>query len=109
MDNFEALFRMHHKALCDLAYNIVADKDAAKYIVQEVFFKLWKNRDAVDFGDKIKNYLFRATSHTALNHLRFNKKMLRVADPSDIEHHSVAASGEELIAYNELEIRVRAA
>lgn len=109
MENFESLFRMHHKALCNLAYNIVADKDAAKDIVQEVFYKLWKNREAVEFGDRMKHYLFRATSHTALNYIRSNRKMLRVEDPSDLEHHSLAPAGDELVSFKELELRVRSA
>jgi RNA polymerase sigma-70 factor (ECF subfamily) len=106
MDRFESLFRLHFKALCDLAYNIVGDRDAAKDIVQDVFFKLWKNRAEVDFGEKMRNYLFRATSHTALNYIRFNKKILRIADPAEFERHAVVSSRDE-VSYNELEVRVR--
>lgn len=104
---FESLFKEHHRTLCELAYNIVNDKDAAKDIVQDVFFKLWKNRNEVEFKDQIKHYLFRATSHTALNYLRFNKKIFRIADTTLLENSLVASPGTESIGYKELELRVR--
>jgi DNA-directed RNA polymerase specialized sigma24 family protein len=58
----------------------VRDKDSAKDVVQEVFVKLWRNRETLQLGDQIKHYLFRATSHTALNHLRSHRKVYRMED-----------------------------
>ena len=105
--DFEKIFREHNRSLCDLAYNFVRDKDAAQDIVQEVFLRLWKNREGLNFGDKIKHYLFKATAHYALNHLRYNKKISRVGD--EPLQHLVASSGTEEIGYKELELRVRSA
>lgn len=107
--SFEALFRQHHKALCNLAYNIVRDENAAKDIVQDVFFKLWKNREGVEFGTQIKNYLFRATSHTSLNYLRFNKKITRLDDAPFLHNSLTNGSASESADYQELEARVRTA
>jgi RNA polymerase sigma-70 factor (ECF subfamily) len=104
--DFEKLFKQHNKDLCDLAYNLVRDKDAAKDVVQEVFLKLWKNRDNVDFGGQIRHYLFKATAHTSLNHLRTQKKIVKLDDDTSIQHLK-ASSGTEEIGYQELELRVR--
>ena len=41
-ENFEKLFRLNHRELIDLAYNIVRDADSARDVVQEVFLKLWQ-------------------------------------------------------------------
>jgi RNA polymerase sigma-70 factor, ECF subfamily len=106
--DFERVFRDHNKSLCDLAYNFVRDKDAAQDIVQEVFLRLWKNREGLSFGDKIRHYLFKATAHHALNHLRYNKKIIKVNDDAPLQN-LVAPSGTEEIGYKELEIRVRQA
>lgn len=104
---FEKLFRLHYKALHNLAFNLVRDRDVAKDVVQEVFVKLWQNRDRLDFGDQIKHYLFKATSHTALNHLRSARKLV----PAETEHfaHLFASAGVDDLQYKEFELKVRSA
>ena len=104
-EEFEKLFRLHHKALHSLAFNLVRDSDAAKDIVQEVFVKMWQNRERLDFGDQIRNYLFKATSHTALNHLRSSRKLV----PAENAHflHLLASEGVDDLHYKEFELKVR--
>jgi RNA polymerase sigma-70 factor (ECF subfamily) len=108
-EQFESLFKRHHKVLCDLAYNIVGDKDAAKDVVQEVFFKLWKNRDEIHFGELLRNYLFRATSHTAYNYVRSRRKIVRIDDASSLEERIANTPDSENAGYSELELRIRSA
>jgi RNA polymerase sigma-70 factor, ECF subfamily len=105
--HFEGIFRQYHSNLCNLAYNLVHDTDAAKDIVQEVFFKLWKNRDKIDMGEQIKNYLFKATTHTALNHLRHNKRLIRIEQDTSIKDTFQAPSHTEEAGFKELELRLR--
>jgi len=104
---FESLFRRHHKALCDLAFNIVGDKDAAKDVVQEVFYKLWKNREEVHYGELLRNYLFRATAHTAYNYLRSRKKIVRIDDIPAFEDQAANPQAGENADHTALELRVR--
>jgi RNA polymerase sigma-70 factor, ECF subfamily len=103
----EKLFKLYHKELHNLAFNLVRDRDIAKDIIQEVFLKLWQNRERIDFGDQIKHYLFKATSHTALNHLRTTKKMI----PAEAEHLASlhANSTSDDMDFKEFETRVREA
>jgi RNA polymerase sigma-70 factor (ECF subfamily) len=103
---FEKLFRLHNYELCNLAYNLLRDRDSAKDVVQEVFLKLWKNKDTVVLGDQIKHYLFRATAHTAMNHIRFNKKITRLDDHEALMNVAAYADRHEL-GFKELELRVR--
>jgi RNA polymerase sigma-70 factor (ECF subfamily) len=103
----ERLFREHNKNLCDLAYNMVRDQQAAQDIVQEVFLSLWKNRARLDFGEKIRNYLFRATAHQALNHLRSSRRLIRF--PEVLAEKLEASADTEGVQYKELELRVREA
>ncbi|MBL6444802.1 RNA polymerase sigma-70 factor [Fulvivirga sp. 29W222] len=105
---FETLFHAYHKELCELAYNIVGDADEAKDIVQDVFLKLWKNRDKLDFQQQIKHYLFKATSHTSLNHLRSSKKIVKLDQNTAIEE-VVSPVQTEPTNNHELEVRVREA
>lgn len=104
--DFEVLFKNHHRELVNLAFNLLRDKDAAKDVVQEVFLKLWKNKDSLEFGTQIHHYLFRATAHTAMNALRFQKKIVRM-DDAPVVDTLMASEHRHEIAYTELEIKVR--
>ncbi|UII31606.1 RNA polymerase sigma-70 factor [Fulvivirga ulvae] len=105
---FETLFNTYHKELCGLAFNIVGDADAAKDIVQDVFYKLWKNRSSVNFQQQMKHYLFKATSHTALNYLRSNIKIIKLDEESAAREIADSFQPEKETG-RELEVRVRGA
>jgi len=82
--NIEKLFFQHHKLLCNVANNIVNSRDTAEDIVQDVFFKLWKNRDKMDWTVSMKSYLYKATTNGAINWLEKNNRIVRldnVAEP----------------------------
>jgi RNA polymerase sigma-70 factor (ECF subfamily) len=42
---FESLFRSSHVSLVRYAKSIVKDSDTAEEIVQDLFFRLWKDRE----------------------------------------------------------------
>ncbi len=75
---FENLYKQHYQALANFAMNMVNDDNAAKDIVQEVFVRLWKRREKIEFGPYIKSYLYKAVTNTSLNHLQSNKKRLQI-------------------------------
>jgi RNA polymerase sigma-70 factor (ECF subfamily) len=108
LPDFDNVFLKYHRELLDLSYNILRDKDSAKDVVQDVFTNLWKNRQTVEFGDQIKHYLFKATSHTSLNVLRNQKKSYRLDDYSEVLD-LIAPTGAESPSYRELELRIRQA
>ena len=107
-EQYESLFRRHHKVLCDLAFNITNDKEAAKDVVQEVFYRLWKNQEEVHFGELLRNYLFRATAHTAYNYLRSRKKIIRL-DENALEDFAADTPSRENEENNDLALRIRQA
>lgn len=106
-EEFEKLFRLHHKPLRNLAFNLVRDRDVANDVVQEVFVKLWQNREKVEFGDQIKHYLFKATSHTALNYLRTSKRIVSAENEHLMNLQS--PGGDEILHYEEFAVKVREA
>jgi RNA polymerase sigma-70 factor (ECF subfamily) len=75
---FEEIFQKNHKMLCGIAYNLTADADAAKDIVQDVFFKLWWRRDQVVMGEAISGYLVQATIHASYNYNKQKQLRARV-------------------------------
>jgi RNA polymerase sigma-70 factor, ECF subfamily len=74
----ESVFKQYHAVLCTAAYYVVKDTDEAKDIVQDVFIKLWKNRQQLEIQSSLAAYLKRAVVNTALNYLEKQKKFKAV-------------------------------
>lgn len=105
---FEGLYSRFHKDLLNLSYNIVRDKDSAKDIVQEIFVRLWNNREKVEVGSQIKNYLFKATVHSSLTYLRDHKKHYRLEDVAEVSA-LVNQNATEELSFKEFELKSRQA
>ena len=107
IDKFENLFKTEHSRLTGHAYNLVRDIEVAKDIVQEVFYKLWKTKDRLDFSQNMTGYLFKATTNGALNYLKSPKRTLQV--PVDIVSEQRSTASADPLEYNDLENAVRKA
>lgn len=66
----EGLYNRYYVGLVGLARRFTKDQDSARDVVQEVFFRLWKQRRTLKITSSIKSYLFRAVRNQALNLLR---------------------------------------
>lgn len=104
---FEVLFRKFYERLCSYAFTFVADKDACEDIVQEVFVKLWDNRNETDIETSVKSYLYQAVKHACLNSIKhidvsYNYKKY---NQNEIEYDQLL--DEDTITAKELEERIR--
>lgn len=64
---FETLFFEYYHPLCRFALKLTQSDDFARDTVQEVFFKIWKNRYNLNIEYSISAYLYRAVKNQALN------------------------------------------
>jgi RNA polymerase sigma-70 factor (ECF subfamily) len=69
---FHELFRRTYPQLLAYATGFVGSCDAED-VVEDVFADLWKQRNHIVVGDKIKSYLFRSVYTHALNVLKHRK------------------------------------
>ena len=69
----EDAFKTHFKGLQQYAYAIVKDEMMAEEMVQNVFYKLWKNRDTISITDTMAAYLYRSVYNESLNYLKHQK------------------------------------
>lgn len=66
----EGLFHRYFSSLVAFARRFTRDQDAARDVVQDVFFRLWKNRESLKITSSVKSYLFRSVRNQSLNLLR---------------------------------------
>jgi RNA polymerase sigma-70 factor (ECF subfamily) len=70
---FERLFHHFQPGLYRFLWRMVRSEDIADDLLQNIFLKLWKNRETWRPGASISGYLYRAAKNSALNHLRDKK------------------------------------
>lgn len=77
---FEALFHQYYSQLCVFSNSYVKSLDIARDVVQEVFIKIWDNRDDFFINQSLKAYLFMAVRNQSLNFLQQKKQKQRLED-----------------------------
>ena len=79
---FEALFRQYYHSMCVIAGKLVANREVAEDIVQDVFIRLWEKKAEYDKIPDFRTFLYVAVRNLCYNYLRDKKKTI---DFSQIE------------------------
>ncbi|MBL7797597.1 MAG: RNA polymerase sigma-70 factor [Saprospiraceae bacterium] len=78
---FEAVFRQWYEPLCGYAARLTdGDLDGAEDLVQQVFVKLWEQREGLDIAWSLKSYLYKTVHNAALNRIRSAKTHSKYLD-----------------------------
>lgn len=88
---FRELFDCYAQKLTQFAFSITRNKEAAVEILDEVFVKIWKNRDNLAAIENLKTYLYTAIKNTALNYLS-QKANHHITEPFDFVNISLAVA-----------------
>lgn len=64
---FRKLFDMYHNDIYTYSLSILKSKELAEENVQEVFLKIWMNRENLDEGKSFKAFLFTIARNQAFN------------------------------------------
>lgn len=72
------LMDTYHKSLCLYAFSLSNDYDNAKDIVQNVFIKLWDDRDKIQSIKSIKRFLNKSVYNGFIDQWRKDKRMLSI-------------------------------
>ena len=73
---FEHMFTDNYNVLCNYAYNILADRDTAEDVVQDVFVYLWEKRSGLT-ADQPLSYIFTAVKHKSLEIIQKQKRQAK--------------------------------
>lgn len=66
---FELLFRHYYPGLVIFASQITLDRAEAEEIVQDFFFRMWKNRERIKETSTLKSYVFTSVRNRGINFL----------------------------------------
>lgn len=82
---FSELYRSHYPRIFSFLYTLVKNSFLAEEITQDVFFRLWVNREKLNVTMPLEPYLFNMAKNTFLN---FHKR-------KEIEEHYLENQQEE--------------
>ena len=94
---FTVIFRKYYEPLYQYAGYFVGDPQIAENIVQDVFVKIWTNREKLFVQSSPKSYLYKAVKNHALNFLRREKSMVSTNELSDYRDKDNTSPEDELI------------
>ncbi len=87
---FEALFRAYYAPLCTYATVLVASREDAEELVQDVWSAVWAQRHRWEVHESVAAYLFRAARNRALGWLRRRRVAERWQQDTAAQESSVA-------------------
>ncbi len=98
---FKRLFEFYQEGLFWYCLKLLRDDKLAEDVLQEVFLRLWRNRENIAVDKSVKSYLYTAAHNLSLNTIRNNRlaqEKLRKLNPSPVENLDphLLASGEQL-------------
>lgn len=69
-DAFRALFFEFFSSLCIFAHRHIDDWDTCEDLVQDTFFKVWKNRKSIEISVSSRNFLITSVRNSCIDYLR---------------------------------------
>ncbi|OXG05351.1 RNA polymerase sigma-70 factor (ECF subfamily) [Flavobacterium araucananum] len=77
---YTEIFERYSKILVNHAYKMLANRDEANDVVQEVLLAIWNKRYDLTLTGSLSSYLYKATKNRILNHIAHEKVVSRYAD-----------------------------
>ena len=103
---FESLFRSSYVSLVRYAKTLIKDHDTAEEIVQDLFFKLWQDREKLNIESSLNGYLFRSVHNICLHHIEHVRVVERHAEEMSYRQTESQESPSDILNYKELQEKV---
>ena len=68
-ESFNQVFRRYYSPMVRFCIRYVADSDLASEIVQDLFVKLWSNREKISFNTSFESYMMTSVRNSALTYI----------------------------------------
>jgi RNA polymerase sigma-70 factor (family 1) len=67
---FNTLYRLHSRMLLGNIRNLVKDQEVAKELLQDLYLKVWENRETIETDKSFKSFLFTIGRNMVYDYLR---------------------------------------
>lgn len=101
---FKELFFEFYPSLCTFAMRYITNEEVARDIVQDAFYKIWKNRKKIDINISFRNFLITTVRNNCLDLLRKQEVEYRYIEKQFF--FETPHSPEEIYTLNELETMI---
>ncbi len=99
---FVHIYTMYYDSLLDYAFRLLRDREAARDVVQQVYYKIWEGREALSIVFSVKTYLFKSVYNRSLNTLAHKKNIQKYE-----QEHSADVYYSTVIQLPEAEVLLR--
>ncbi len=103
---FESLFRSSYVSLVRYAKTLLKDQDTAEEIVQDLFFRIWKDREKIKIESSLNGYLFRSVHNRCLHYIEHNRVVERHAEEMSFRQSESPESPSDILNYKELQAKI---
>jgi RNA polymerase sigma-70 factor (ECF subfamily) len=108
LKTLEYIFHLYSLPLARYAYSYLNDEERAKDMVQEVFYKLWRDRRQLCINISLESFLYTCVKNECLNYLKHERIKGRYAwfrkriRAMELQNHHYEDDGEEQVRMEEL-------
>jgi RNA polymerase sigma-70 factor (ECF subfamily) len=99
---FDQLYARYAPKLITHGYNKFRDRETAKDFMQDIFTRLWDNRETQEFNSSIKQFLYVALRNAFFNSFQHDKVKNKYLDSLLYFSNSESAHADHLICEREL-------
>jgi RNA polymerase sigma-70 factor (ECF subfamily) len=103
---FDILFTEYHPRLVYFLHGFIKDEELVKDMVQEIFFKIWTNREYISKVDSFKGYLFRMAQNMIYDHYDHNLIKEKYYRQQKVEKYAYSDVVEEEFYAKELSLLI---
>jgi len=103
---FEFLFRSSYSALVKYAKRLIKDNDNAEEIVQDLFFRLWQNKEKIKIESSLNGYLFRSVHNKCLHFIQHQKVVTKYSEEVLRKTDDYPENPSEILQHKELQERI---
>jgi RNA polymerase sigma-70 factor (ECF subfamily) len=103
---FESLFRSSYVSLVKYARTLIKDQDTAEEIVQDLFVRLWQEKEKIKIESSLNGYLFRSVHNRCLHYIEHQKVIERHAEEISYRQPDKTEDPSDIMQYKDLQARI---